>query len=73
MNYEQNQAKIDPLDPLSAKSCGRFEDEIEVSGVMRRVIMYIPEEARASNAGIMILPDDGISAAEMLKRATGVR
>ncbi len=61
--------KIDPLDPYLPSHVGVFEDEIEVSGVMRRVIMYIPEGARASNAGIMILPDDGISAAEMLEKS----
>lgn len=58
--------QIDPLNPYQPSHVGVFEDDIDVGGVPRHVIMYIPEGARASNAGIIILPDEGTSAEEML-------
>lgn len=62
--------KIDPLHPYLPSHVGIFEDELNVNGVCRRVVMYVPEGARASNAGIMILPDNGVSAMEMLQKSS---
>ncbi|MGI6011283.1 MAG: alpha/beta hydrolase family esterase [Ruminococcus sp.] len=62
--------KINRHNPYLPTHVGIFEDEINVNGVTRRVVMYIPEGARASNAGIMILPEDGITAMEMLEKSS---
>ena len=61
--------KVNRSNPYLPTHVGVFEDEIDVNGVLRRVSMYVPEGARASNAGIMILPNDGITAKEMLENS----
>ena len=52
--------------PYRSTYVGVFREEIEVDGILRRFVIYVPENVRPSTTGIMVLPKDGESAEEWL-------
>ena len=72
MNNHQHtyQNRIRPLDPkrgIELLSTGTFERFVTVGGRPRRLLIYIPEGARPSCAGIFVLGENGQTADQLLK------
>lgn len=60
---------VDPARPDAPMFYGAFEEFVEVGGRKRRYITYIPENAAASTAGLMLLPEDGRTAEQVLEES----
>ena len=60
---------VDPRNPLMPSYTGIYEDTVEINGKRRQFITYIPECVRASTAGILVLPEDGVTANDMLTKS----
>ena len=63
--YQNNHYEIDPKDPLKPLYQGTFEQTVTVGGKQRRYLVYIPEGARASAAGVFVLPENGKTADDL--------
>ena len=61
---------VEPMNPYAALYTGVFREQVKVGEDTRTYIAYIPEGARASTAGVMIIPDDHCTAEEMFKKST---
>ena len=57
--YQNYQYEVDPKDPFKPLYQGTFEETVEVGGKTRRYLLYIPEGARPSTAGVFVLPENG--------------
>ena len=57
--YQNYHYEIDPKDPLKPLYQGTFEQTVTVGGRQRRYLVYIPEGARPSTAGVFVLPESG--------------
>ena len=66
-NHERD--TVDPKNPLAPSYTGVYEEMIEICGKQRRLITYITEDVRASTAGILILPENGVTAREMFEKS----
>jgi len=60
--YQNYKRTVDPRDPFRPLFYGTFENTVEVNGRQRRYLVYIPEGARPSTAGVFILPENGKTA-----------
>lgn len=65
MRFSTIKYGVDPMNPQQSQITGPYIEEICINGKKRKLICYIPEEARASAPGILVIPDEGISAEEM--------
>lgn len=63
--YQNNHYEIDPKDPLKPLYQGTFEQTVTVGGKQRRYLVYIPEGARPSTAGVFVLPENGKTADDL--------
>lgn len=63
---------MDPEKPYVPFRSGFYERSIELGDKRRRMLMYIPEDAQPSNAGVLLLPPSGVSAEEFLAQSTWV-
>lgn len=63
--YQNYQYEVDPKDPLKPLYQGTFEEKVTVGGKERRYLVYIPEGARPSTAGVFILPENGKTADDL--------
>lgn len=61
---------ISPQDPQAPTAVGTFWESVCVGSQTRGYLAYIPEGARASAAGVMVLPSNGCSAADMFEKST---
>ena len=61
---------VDPMNPYAPVYSGAFHGQVTIGDDTRAYIAYIPEGTRASTAGVMVLPDDHCSAADMLEKST---
>lgn len=57
---------IHPENPGSPSFVGTYQHTIQVNGRERSFITYIPSDVRAASAGILVIPDKGVSAQEMI-------
>lgn len=58
--------KVDPLKPLLPTHTGLFKETLCIGGEKRRILMYIPEATRSWGPAVMLLPDNGVSAEQMI-------
>lgn len=65
-----NRENIDPRNPVRSQYVGLFEDSILVGNEERKILVYLPEGIRCATAGVIILPDNGISSLEMFERSS---
>ncbi|WP_317349828.1 PHB depolymerase family esterase [Pusillibacter faecalis] len=65
--YQNCKREIDPLDPLRPLYQGTFEETVQVGNQQRRYLVYIPEGARPSTAGVFVLPENGKTADDLWK------
>lgn len=63
--YQNYHSEVDPKDPFKPLYRGTFEETVTVGGKTRRYLVYIPEGARASTAGVFILPENGKTADDL--------
>lgn len=63
--YQNFHFEVDPKDPFKTLYQGTFEETVTVNGKKRRYLVYIPEGARASTAGVFILPENGKTADDL--------
>ena len=61
---------VDRNDPMRPLYTGVFEKEVTVGGVSRKYLVYIPEGARPSTAGLFLLPENGKTAEDMFEEGT---
>ncbi len=67
--YQNNHYEIDPKDPLKPLYQGTFEQTVTVGGKQRRYLVYIPEGARPSTAGVFVLPENGKTADDLWRES----
>lgn len=60
--YQNYHFEIDQKDPLKPLYQGTFEETVMVGGKRRRYLVYIPDGARPSTAGVFVLPENGKTA-----------
>ncbi|RKJ82882.1 hypothetical protein D7X33_01380 [Butyricicoccus sp. 1XD8-22] len=63
--YQNTHREVDPKDPLRPLYQGTFEETVTVGGKTRRYLLYIPEGARPSTAGVFVLPENGKTADDL--------
>ena len=63
--YQNIHREVDPKDPLRPLYQGTFEESVTVGGKPRRYLLYIPEGARPSTAGVFVLPENGKTADDL--------
>lgn len=64
-SYQNCKREVDPRRPFQPLFQGTFESTVEVGGHCRRYLVYIPEGARPSTAGVFVLPENGKSADDL--------
>lgn len=67
--YQNYQYEVDPKDPFKPLYQGTFEETVEVGGKTRRYLLYIPEGARPSTAGVFVLPENGKTADDLWRES----
>ena len=67
--YQNYQYEVDPKDPFKPLYQGTFEETVEVGGKTRRYLLYIPEGARPSTAGVLVLPENGKTADDLWRES----
>ena len=67
-NYSREE--IDPMNPMRPTHYGLFDRTVDVGGRARRFLYYVPDGAMASTAGVMLLPPNGVTAAEFLEHSS---
>ena len=60
--YQNYHYEIDPKNPLKPLYQGTFEHTVTVGNRQRRYLVYIPDGARPSTAGVFVLPENGKTA-----------
>lgn len=65
--YQNHRRNVDPRQPFQPLFQGTFEQTVEVGGRRRRYLVYIPEGARPSTAGVFVLPENGKTADDLWK------
>lgn len=65
MTYQNTHREIDPRDPYRPLYLGTFDTTIDVGEKQRRCLIYIPEGARPSTAGIFVLAENGKTADDL--------
>ena len=60
--YQNYHYDVDSKDPFKPLYQGTFEQTVMVGGKKRRYLVYIPEGARPSTAGVFVLPENGKTA-----------
>lgn len=63
--YQNRRREVDPRKPFQPLFQGTFEHTVEVGGHRRRYLVYIPEGARPSTAGVFVLPENGKTADDL--------
>lgn len=58
--FQHQERTINPVDPYIPLFQGAYEESVTVDGRRRRFLLYIPEGARESCAGLLILPENGV-------------
>lgn len=61
--------QVDPARPFAPLYYGASEEFVTVGGRVRRYLVYIPKDAMASTAGLMLLPEDGRTAVQVLEES----
>ena len=61
--------EIDPMAPLRPSVVGLLEKTVEINGVERRFLVYIPENVRASTSGVYVLADNGVTAQQLFEES----
>lgn len=69
MYYQNIHREVDPHDPLRPLYLGTYEETITVAGKQRRFLVYIPEGARPSTAGVFVLAENGKTADDIWKES----
>lgn len=67
--YQNYHCEVDPKDPFKPLYQGTFEETVEVGGKTRRYLLYIPEGARPSTAGVFVLPENGKTADDLWRES----
>lgn len=67
--YQNYHCEVDPKDPFKPLYQGTFEETVEVGGKARRYLVYIPEGARPSTAGVFVLPENGKTADDLWRES----
>ena len=57
----------DPKHPYRPGFHGVFEQTVEVGGVPRRMLAYVPADVRESTAGVLVLGQNGMTADDLLR------
>lgn len=57
--YQNQKRDVDRMDPYRPTYLGTYEGTVTVGDKKRRYLVYIPEGARPSTAGVFILPENG--------------
>ena len=61
--------EIDPLHSLRPSVVGLLEKTVEIGGVERRFLVYLPEDVRSSTSGVYVLGDNGIAAGQLFEES----
>ena len=61
--------EIDPMNALRPSVVGLLEKTVEIGGVERRFLVYLPEDVRASTSGVFVLGDNGVTAQQMFEES----
>ncbi|MBQ8144585.1 MAG: hypothetical protein IJ042_07335, partial [Butyricicoccus sp.] len=61
--------EIDPMNALRPSVVGLLEKTVEIGGVERRFLVYLPEGVRASTSGVFVLGDNGVTAQQMFEES----
>lgn len=67
--YQNIHRSVDPHAPFQPLFQGTFEGTVTVGGRQRRYLVYIPEGARPSTAGVFILPENGKTADDLWRES----
>ena len=67
--YQNYHCEVDPKDPFKPLYQGTFEETVEVGGKTRRYLLYIPEGARPSTAGVFVLSENGKTADDLWRES----
>ncbi|MDO4269467.1 MAG: PHB depolymerase family esterase [Eubacteriales bacterium] len=67
--YHNIHRAVDPDAPLQPLYVGTFEHTVTVGGRQRRFLVYIPEGARPSTAGVFVLPENGKTADDLWRES----
>ena len=67
--YQNYHRQVDPQHPFQPLYCGTFEETVQVGGKTRRYLLYIPEGARPSTAGVFVLPENGKTADDLWRES----
>lgn len=67
--YQNIHRSVDPHAPFQPLFQGTFEETVTVGGRQRRYLVYIPEGARPSTAGVFILPENGKTADDLWRES----
>ena len=60
---------LDPENPYASLKWGIFDQEIRIGNQKRRMLTYIPDGARPSTSGILVLGPNGKTADELLENS----
>ncbi|MFV0527666.1 MAG: alpha/beta hydrolase family esterase [Lachnospiraceae bacterium] len=61
--------KADPQNPYRPFFVGTYTFTYEVGDKIQKMMMYIPENTKASTSGVYLFPPDGVTAEEFLKNS----
>ena len=67
--YQNQKREVDRMAPYRPTYLGTYEETVTVGGKERRYLVYIPEGARPSTAGVFILPENGKTADDLWRNS----
>lgn len=65
----RHREEIDPMAPYLPAYQGLFTEHVVVGGEQRRYLVYVPESARSSTAGIFVLGENGQTAKDLWEQS----
>ena len=60
---------VDSQNPTKPFFTGSIRQEVEIDGIARSFLLYIPQHYPISGAGIFLYPDDNVSAEDYLENS----